>query len=132
MSIAGFDHTAIPIENVDAMLAFYRRLGFDVRPVHPPNFYSAHCGDQKINFHAPGAWRNEKFTLRGPTACPGCGDFCFVWGGSEAALAVMLAEAGAAPIAGPVAREGGRGVDGQSTYFRDPDGNLLEFIVYPP
>ena len=34
---------------------------------------------------------------------------------------------------GPVPREGGRGggkAAGTSVYTRDPDGNLLEFIVY--
>jgi catechol 2,3-dioxygenase-like lactoylglutathione lyase family enzyme len=29
----------------------------------------------------------------------------------------------------PLEREGARGT-GTSVYFRDPDGNLLEFIVY--
>jgi catechol 2,3-dioxygenase-like lactoylglutathione lyase family enzyme len=31
---------------------------------------------------------------------------------------------------GPVVRYGGAGA-GTSTYFRDPDGSLLEYIVYP-
>ena len=31
---------------------------------------------------------------------------------------------------GPVPRRGARGVDGTSVYFRDPDGNLLEFMSY--
>ncbi|MBV8901910.1 MAG: VOC family protein, partial [Verrucomicrobia bacterium] len=30
---------------------------------------------------------------------------------------------------GPVPRRGARG-EGKSVYFRDPDGSLLEFIVY--
>jgi hypothetical protein len=31
---------------------------------------------------------------------------------------------------GPVPRQGGRKADGSSTYIRDPDGNLLEFVIY--
>ena len=44
----------------------------------------------------------------------------------------MLARLEVPIVEGPVPREGGRGETGSSTYVRDPDGNLLEFIVYPP
>ena len=130
MTIAAFDHAAIPIADVPGMLAFYERLGFAVREVRPGLFYSAYFGDSKINFHGPETWQSGRFTLRGPTAQPGCGDFCFVWAASPDELQTMLADAGVDVIEGPVAREGGRGVDGTSIYIRDPDGNLLEFIVY--
>mgnify|MGYP003287938110 CR=1 FL=1 len=48
-------------------------------------------------------------------------------------LAQHLTEHGVAIEAGPVQRHGGGGA-GVSMYFRDPDGSLLEFIVYtnPP
>ena len=29
--VRGFDHVAVPMQNTDAMLAFYRGLGFDIR-----------------------------------------------------------------------------------------------------
>ena len=131
LSIAAFDHAAIPIADVQAMLGFYGRLGFTVREVQPGLFYSAYFGANKINFHAPKAWQSERFTLRGPTAQPGCGDFCFVWAGTVDELTAKLADLDIAVIEGPVRREGGRAEDGTSTYVRDPDGNLLEFIVYP-
>ena len=131
MSIAAFDHVAIPIENVEAMLSFYRRLGFEVRDAQAPLFYGLHFGTQKINFHGPKAWRSPNFTLRGPAAVPGCGDFCFVWNGSEAELAARLAAVDVPILEGPVRRDGGRGETGTSLYVRDPDGNLLEFIRYP-
>jgi len=54
-----------------------------------------------------------------------------VWGGSSGELAGVLERAGAEVIEGPVERQGGRQVAGTSVYVRDPDGNLLEFIVYP-
>jgi catechol 2,3-dioxygenase-like lactoylglutathione lyase family enzyme len=131
VSIRSFDHVAIPIQNIDAMLSFYRALGFDVNDQAPR--YSVHFGDHKINFHSPEVWQGERFTLRGPTAVPGCGDFCFVWEGTLESLRAMLAQAGAKIIAGPVERMGGRSegrAKGTSLYLRDPDSNLLEFIVY--
>ncbi len=133
MAILAFDHVAVPIENVEAMLPFYQSLGFEVRDQRPPLFYSVHFGDQKINFHGPDAWRSPKFTLRGPSAQPGCGDFCFVWGASLDALLELLRDAGAPVEEGPVTRAGGRHLgrtDGTSVYVRDPDSNLLEFIIY--
>lgn len=131
MSIRSFDHVAIPIQNIDAMWSFYRALGFGVNDQAPR--YSVHFGDQKINFHSPEVWQGERFTLRGPTAVPGCGDFCLVWEGTLESLRAMLAQAGAKIIAGPLERMGGRSAGrakGTSLYLRDPDSNLLEFIVY--
>lgn len=134
MAIAGFDHVALPARNPEAMLAFYRALGFDVpeteawRASGVP-FFEVRFARQKINFHAPEMWRNEAFTLRGPAAEPGCGDLCFVWDGDVAELRARLDAAAARVTAGPVELQGARG-RGTSTYVRDPEGNLLEFIVY--
>jgi catechol 2,3-dioxygenase-like lactoylglutathione lyase family enzyme len=132
MPIRSFDHVAIPIQNTDAMLAFHRALGFGVQD--RGNAYSVFFGDNKINFHAPERWQSGKLTLRGPTAVPGCGDFCFVWEGSVDSLKETLNKAGAKIIEGPVQRQGGRQngrANGTSFYFRDPDSNLLEFMIYP-
>lgn len=127
MSISGFDHVAIPIERVDEMLGFYAKLGFRVQD-HAP-FYSVHFGHNKINLHGPAIWQSETFSLRGPTAKPGCGDFCFVWRGTVTSIVDKLAELSISIIEGPVARAGGAAT-GTSVYIRDPDENLLEFIVY--
>ena len=131
MSIRSFDHVAIPIQNTDAMLSFYRALGFGVKERN--QFYSVHFGDNKINFHGPERWQSGKFTLRGPAALPGCGDFCFVWEGTVESLKTTLDQAGAKIIEGPIQRQGGRNngrANGTSFYFRDPDSNLLEFMIY--
>jgi catechol 2,3-dioxygenase-like lactoylglutathione lyase family enzyme len=42
----------------------------------------------------------------------------------------MLDHAGAKIEEGPVARQGGRKKAATSMYVRDPDGNLLEFMIY--
>ncbi len=131
--IEGFDHVAIPIRAVDSMLEFYRNLGFKISDNYGPSVYSVHFNENKINFHTPELWQSEKFSLRGPTAQPGCGDFCFVWNDTEQALSDMLKKANAVIVKGPVDRKGGRDggrAGGKSIYIRDPDSNLLEFIIY--
>jgi catechol 2,3-dioxygenase-like lactoylglutathione lyase family enzyme len=126
--IAGIDHVSLPLVDTEAMIAFYRSLGFEV--TEHPAVVSVVAGGQMINLHRPAIWQREGFTLRAPAAVPPCGDLCFVWEGEEPALHALLTGCGAAIEEGPVTRTGGRGVEGTSVYVRDPDGNLLEFITY--
>jgi len=132
--VVSFDHVAMPTNAPEELIAFYGRLGFRVpdaaewRRSGVP-FFSIAFGTQKINVHAPEMWQNPDFDLRGPTAAPGCADLCFVWEGTLGSLSEALSEAGAEISAGPVELAGARG-QGTSLYTRDPDGNLLEFIVY--
>src|SRR5579862_4298671 len=99
-SVRGFDHVALPMQNTDAMLAFYRGLGFDVKEAE--NACSVYIGEQMINFHRPAAWQRASFTLRAPAARPPCGDLCFVWDGTPQQLQAMLDRGGAKVIEGPV------------------------------
>lgn len=126
--VRSFDHVALPMQNVAAMLTFYRALGFDV--VEGAQACAAHFGTQMINFHRPSLWQNATFTLRAPAAKPPCGDLCFVWDGSADSLKAMLAKVPVSIETGPVPRQGGRRANGSSVYVRDPDNNLLEFIIY--
>ena len=129
--IAGFDHIAVPMQNTNAMLNFYRRLGFSIK--ENERICSVHMSQQKINFHRPSLWKDGTFHLRAQAAEPPCGDFCFVWKGDIPSLRARLNAANAEIILGPIERQGGaRGGDamGISFYFRDPDQNLLELIVY--
>jgi catechol 2,3-dioxygenase-like lactoylglutathione lyase family enzyme len=126
--IRGFDHVSLPMQNTEAMVAFYRSLGLQV--AEHPHAVSVYLGDQMINFHRPATWQRERFALRAPAAQPPCGDLCFVWDGSPESLNALLDEAGANIIEGLVARPGGRRAVASSVYVRDPDGNLLEFMIY--
>jgi catechol 2,3-dioxygenase-like lactoylglutathione lyase family enzyme len=127
--IRGFDHVSLPMQHDDAMVAFYGSLGSEV--VETPHLVSVHVGDQMINFHRAATWQREGFTLRAPAAIPPCGDLCFVWDGAPDALQAALAAAGAEVVEGPVGRQGARRTEATSVYARDPDGNLLEFMIYP-
>ena len=128
--VRGFDHVALPMQNAEAMVTFYRGLGFQTSET--AGAVSVYVGDQMINFHRQARWQDATFTLRAPAAKPPCGDLCFVWDGSAASLKSMLDRAGAKVFEGPVPRPGGRRKTGSSVYVRDPDGNLLEFMIYPP
>jgi catechol 2,3-dioxygenase-like lactoylglutathione lyase family enzyme len=127
-TIRGFDHVSLPMQQTEAMVAFYRSLGLQV--AEHPHVVSVYAGNQMINLHRPETWQKKGFTLRAPAAIPPCGDLCFVWGGSPDSLGTLLDAAGAEVVEGPVAREGGRRADASSVYVRDPDGNLLEFMIY--
>ncbi len=129
--VKGFDHVAAPMRDLEAMVAFYRKLGFHVNEGR--GICSVHFGNHKINFHRPRVWQGPSVTLQAPAAEPPCGDFCFVWDGSETDLLEALRNAGAEVIEGPVERTGGRDdgtARGISRYIRGPDGNLLDFITY--
>jgi catechol 2,3-dioxygenase-like lactoylglutathione lyase family enzyme len=124
--IHGIDHVSLPMQDTDAMITFYRGLGFGIE--EQKAIVSVYAGEQMINFHRPELWPRAGFTLRAPRAVPPCGDLCFVWNGSAESLHEQLA--GIEIEEGPVARRGGRRADATSVYVRDPDGNLLEFMIY--
>ena len=134
MPTVSIDHIAMPTANAEQLLAFYKKLGFAINHEEEwragtARMYSIQIGDSKINVHP------ERFmaNLRGPTAVPGCTDICFVWDGTVEECQEMLAEAGVDVIQGPVARTGGRqrgAAPSLSLYARDPDGNLLEWMIY--
>ncbi len=127
-ALTSFDHVSLPLQHPTAMVTFYRALGCEV--AEHKAIVSVYVGAQMINFHRPEVWSREGFSLRAPAAVPPCGDLCFVWTGSPAALDQCLRGAGAAIVEGPVARDGARRAMATSVYTRDPDGNLLEFMIY--
>ena len=134
MATVSIDHIAMPTENAERLIAFYKKLGFKINDedewrAGSARIFSIQIGDSKINVHPEGVVAN----LRGPTAVPGCTDICFVWDGTVEECQKMLADAGVEVIAGPGPRKGARGGGGHpslSLYARDPDQNLLEWMVY--
>ena len=132
MSTTAIDHIAMPTANAERLIAFYKRIGFHINDEEEwrsgeANAFSIQVGDSKINVHPEG----YTAALRGPTAVPGSGDICFVWDGTAEECARMLTDAGVEIISGPGPRRGAlRGRNAVSLYARDPDENLLEWMVY--
>ena len=134
MSTIGFDHIAMPTADAERLIAFYQRLGFAINDLAAwrageVGIFSIQVGDSKINVHPEG----YTATLRGPTAAPGGADLCFVWEGTAEECQQMLADAGVEVIRGPGPRKGARaggGLPAVSLYARDPDQNLLEWMIY--
>jgi catechol 2,3-dioxygenase-like lactoylglutathione lyase family enzyme len=122
------DHVVIAVSDWDRSIAFYRDvLGAHVVD-HPDGHVAFRFGNQQLNVHGPGL--DLGTLVAAPPVVAGGSDLCFVWPGSHDELAEHLRAHGIVVEQAPVLRHGGAG-EGTSTYFRDPDGSLLEFIVYP-
>ena len=134
MATISIDHIAMPTANAERLIQFYKRLGFTINDEEEwrdgrANIFSIQIGDSKIKRPPEGYVAG----LRGPSAMPGCGDICFVWGGTVEECQEWLAAAGVEVILGPAPRKGGRDfgrAPSLSLYARDPDDNLLEWMTY--
>jgi len=121
------DHCVIAVSDWDRASAFYHDvIGAEVVPIESGRV-SFRIGDTQLNVHGPG-FMPATNVARLPVQ-PGGSDVCFVWDGTVADAVTHLERHGVDVETGPVERQGARG-PGTSIYFRDPDGSLLEFIVY--
>jgi len=128
--IRGFDHYAITVADIETTMVFYRTvLGAGIlwekqwREGKVP-VISMQLGSNRMNVHQASAPAAPH--ARQPT--PGSADLCFRWEGPIANAIAMLEKHGVPVIVGPAPRPAADGVWGQSVYFRDPDGNLLELL----
>jgi catechol 2,3-dioxygenase-like lactoylglutathione lyase family enzyme len=119
------DHVVIAVSDWERSNAFYRDvLGAEI--VERAGGYAYRFGDQQLNVHGPGF--EPSIVARDPVR-PGNSDLCFAWPGSADEAVAHLRGHGVEVELGPVKAPGARGL-GSSVYFRDPDGTLLELIVY--
>lgn len=124
------DHCVIASSDLERTAAFYSAV-FGARVERPMAlFHQYRIGACMLNVHGPGLPEQAppELVARQPVS-PGNSDLCFAWNDSVDALLAHLDACGVTVTVGPERREGARG-QGTSFYFRDPDGSLLEYIVY--
>jgi catechol 2,3-dioxygenase-like lactoylglutathione lyase family enzyme len=134
MSVAGFDHVAITVADVNVTIDWYTRvLGAEL--LHAERWGAGEMpvaliqvGANRMSLH-PAAAPAEPHA-RAPT--PGSADLCFRWQGAIADATAQLHANGVAIELGPVGRPASNGERGESVYFRDPDHNLLELLTVTP
>ncbi|HEX3454109.1 MAG TPA: VOC family protein [Gaiellaceae bacterium] len=120
------DHCVIAVSDWEQSNRFYAEvLGAELVELAYGRF-AYRFGEQQLNVHGPGSTPHPR--AANPVR-PGNSDLCFRWPGSADEAVEHLRANGVEVEEGPVERQGGAG-RGQSVYFRDPDGSLLEFISY--
>ncbi len=129
-SIAGLDHLAITVADIERTIAFYRDV-FDCEILYEDLWRSGRIpivamrvGTNVINVHAADSPASPH--AHRPT--PGSGDICFRWQGSLQSAIDRLTQHGVSIVEGPVPRPAADGKVGRSVYFRDPDENLMELL----
>jgi catechol 2,3-dioxygenase-like lactoylglutathione lyase family enzyme len=119
------DHSVVHVSDRAVSDAFYRDvLGAELVGIGTIRMYR--FGDAQLNVHGPGL--DAKPVARIPVP-PGGSDLCFEWPGTIDGAVEHLKRRGVAIDCGPQTGFGAKGL-GDSVYFRDPDGTLLEFIAY--
>ncbi|MCH2185372.1 VOC family protein [Myxococcota bacterium] len=131
MAVRGLDHLAITVVDMDSTLSFYKRvLGAHT---HYEELFKRgeipvvilKLGESRISVHLA----NSPALPHARIPQPGSGDICFRWEGTIQQAQSQLETEGVEVIEGPVSRPAADGQPGQSVYFRDPDGNLLELLT---
>ncbi len=128
--ISGIDHVAITVADLDATCAFYAHvLGAQVEEAYEIGGRIAvkrvALGQAILNIHQQG--NGVELVARQPV--PGSVDICFRWLGDIVAAKAQLESRGVTVIEGPAARTSADAIPGQSVYFRDLDGNLVELLA---
>jgi catechol 2,3-dioxygenase-like lactoylglutathione lyase family enzyme len=142
--IASIDHLVINVVDMEKSLAFYKKLGLTLNNEDGwrkgQGQVSIQIGEnQKLNIHQePGitpTWKlqptgaDDKLS-RAVAPVPGNADFCLVWLGTLQEAEQLLQSAGVRAISPARTVSGARGPS-TSVHFRDLDGNLWEFTIYP-
>jgi len=130
MSVVGLDHIAITVADISRTVEFYCRV-LGAEDIYGDLWRNGQIpvaivqvGASRLSIHAAASPASPH--AEAPTA--GSGDICFRWRGPLDNAIRLLGEHGIEIVEGPVDRPAADGKLGKSIYFRDPDGNLLEFL----
>ena len=125
MKIDSLDHVGLTVKDIDATCRFYAKvLGMEI-VTFGENRKALSFESQKINLQQLG----RESTLKAERPTPGSADVCFITSVALSDVIAHLNFCGVKLIAGPVERNGARGLM-MSVYFRDPDMNLIEVSNY--
>ena len=133
MGIAAIDHWVLVVKDLEETFAFYRKLGLEAgwqdRPGGRGKRPIVRISDtQKLNLYVA-----DRYEIESPTFAPGyatgSADFCLRWEGTVEEAQDFLQRAGVPVLHKPAARSGAQG-PATSLYVRDPDGNLIELMIY--
>jgi catechol 2,3-dioxygenase-like lactoylglutathione lyase family enzyme len=119
------DHCVIHVSDWERSNAFYRDV-IGAQVIARGASFAYRIGTAQLNCHGPGL---DPTPVAHIPVQPGNSDLCLAWRGTLEEALAHLEQRGVPIELGPVQRFGAKG-EGTSLYFRDPDGSLLEFIIY--
>jgi catechol 2,3-dioxygenase-like lactoylglutathione lyase family enzyme len=121
---------AITVADVESTVSWYSRV-LGANPLYLAEWRAGkipvvilQVGANRLSLHAAAA--PAKPHAERPT--PGAVDLCFRWSGPLSDAIAHVSAFGIEIEEGPVPRPAADGTPGQSIYFRDRDGNLLELL----
>ena len=120
--ISHIDHLVLTVADIEASVAFYKRVLKLRDETFAGGRRSLNFGNQKINLQTLGMESRNH-------AATGSGDLCLITTSSLDKVIAHLQSEGVEIIEGPVTKTGAQG-EMMSVYFNDPDGNLIEISSY--
>ena len=120
--ISHIDHLVLTVADIEASVAFYRRVLKLRDETFAGGRRSVNFGDQKINLQTLGMEKRNR-------AATGSGDLCLITTWPLGDVIAHLEAEKVEILEGPVVKTGSRGPM-MSVYFNDPDGNLIEISSY--
>jgi catechol 2,3-dioxygenase-like lactoylglutathione lyase family enzyme len=127
LSVERIDHVVLNCRDVEATVAWYRRvLGMQREEFGDYRHVALKFGQQKFNVRPSGA--KDWYSVANDA--PGALDLCFITTQPPAAVVEHLKACEVEIVMGPTQKTGALGAM-ISVYCHDPDGNLIEIASYP-